>query len=114
MKNWIKLEQGNDWGTVYYTLPGKRLTNGVADRRYGIPLKAGMELDVRTPDGQEGKLTLVRYEEQTSVSDHGKSYGCTQEYYGFNLSAMGVEVFVPITALEVLEEQMPAPRGPRH
>ncbi len=110
MKNWIKLEQGNDWGVIYYTLPGKRRTDGSSDRRQGISFRVGMQLDVRTPDGHEEKRTLDVRRQQVYVSDHGARYPVTQDCYGFVVRAHGIDVFVPITSFEVLEEQMPAAR----
>lgn len=101
---WVRLEVGNDWGVVYYTYPGERLTkHGTASHDLGLDLAphVGSVIDVRWPDGaiRPGQLAHKSYE--SSVSDHGKSYPVRVDIYGLEWTARGVQCWVDIDKVEI-------------
>ncbi|AKU97014.1 hypothetical protein AKJ09_03678 [Labilithrix luteola] len=108
--SWVRLERGNDWGSIYFALPGQRLNaHGQASAKtQGLPFFEGDEYRVRWPSGEETteSVTFGHYSER--VSDHGNSYEVGSMLPGFQLRARGVSWFVPIDAVEVWFETVEA------
>lgn len=97
---WVRLQEGSDWGRVYYALPGKLLANGHASISNGLPLREG-SMTIRMPDGTVLHACLQRRVSTDTVSDHGHSYPVEQVRFGFSFQFHGISVWVPITEVEL-------------
>lgn len=98
---WVQLEEGNDWGAIYYALPGECLRNGTASRKNGVPLLDGQVLSVLFPDGTHARLPLRKRSSSAQIYDHGRSYGVTQERFGFEVENHGLRTWTPLTDVRV-------------
>lgn len=105
---WVRLEEGNDWGTVYYSLPGERLSGGGASVSNGVALTIGQALSVRMPDGTVLRLNLAGKRRHA----RGISGNCLyadpiqQEERGFWLPVHGLVLWVPLTTVDVDSEEL--------
>lgn len=109
--NWIKLERGNDWGSIY--LSRKALTeNGTANARHRIEVNAGDTVKVRWPDGTVRDEKIVFERLHDSYTDHGQMHS-THVYSsvpGVETEANGIKMWVPLDELEVEENRFPVPQ----
>jgi hypothetical protein len=106
MAEWVRLEEGNDWGQIYYALPGKRLIGGMADARRGVKLHQGRVYSIRFPDGKLDRRTMRTVHTNTSISDHGHSSDVRQTRYGFDVDVYGVVTWIPVNRVELLASEV--------
>jgi hypothetical protein len=104
---YVKLEVNNDWGTEYLSLPGKGLSKaGTASVKLGIKFREGQKLHVQWPSGKRRVEEVVMRTHRTRVSDMGHDYDVKYDVPGIMASLQGIETFVPLSKLEVLEEDL--------
>jgi hypothetical protein len=106
MSEWVRLEEGNDWGQIYYALPGKRLIGGMADARRGVTLTDGRLYKVRCPDGSVARRKMCTKRTIERISDHGHYTDVTQTRYGFVIEARGIKTWVEVNAIELLASEV--------
>jgi hypothetical protein len=99
----VKLERGNDWGSEYFSLPGKSKSKyGTCSKNdLGILFADGMKIFVRWPNG-ESTETIAHEKKWTQISDMGYTYDCIYELAGFNANIHGVIQWLPLDAVEIL------------
>lgn len=106
---WIKLQMGNDWGTVYLSrAPYNRLR--CADHKRKIECKEGEPIRVRLPDGTVLSTTISMHTVVNPVFDHGHSTEVRSEVPGIKLSAYGIERWFWLNEVEVEEDRFPMPK----
>ncbi len=98
---WLGIEKGNDWGSVYYAYAGKGLNKwGTASADCGLVLEAGRTVMVMWPDGFVSQARLAAKDYQEEVMDHGKSYMANSKLYGVEVDNHGTVMWTEITALK--------------
>lgn len=105
---YIKLEEHNDWGALYLSLPGRGLsgTFQTADRKNGISFVDGQSIHVAWPDGTQSQETIVHRELSVVVSDHGHQNVVRSDRPGIETVVRGVTHWTPLAHLLVLEEDI--------
>lgn len=103
--NFVRLEEGDDWGRRYLALPGKRLNaRGFYDaRECGLRFEEGDMVHVRFPDGTVALAELTMVTSTATVSDHGHANSVTSRLPHVTLESRGIRSKVPLKELEVLE-----------
>ena len=72
--DWVKLVKRNNWGDIFYTLPGAGINSrGCSDTKASIYLE-GKTLHVKFPDGTIGRKEIIMVPYYDTISDHGHSY----------------------------------------
>ena len=82
----------NNWGSLEYYLGKKEL---VAER--------GGEALVRFPNGDEEWVPFISKKANTTVSDHGKSYGVVYHNWEVVMTIRGMGFTCPIRRFDVLD-----------
>ena len=103
---WVKLEKGDDWGSVYYALPGERLKGGGACVSNGVKLRFGDQYSVRFPDGYVGSCYMGTMAQSGSVSDHGHSYAVASKRFGVFVNFHGIALWVEVNEVELCREEL--------
>jgi len=105
--SWVKLEKGNDWGRVYYALPGKRLTpDGFASIKNGIDFENLNKINIRFPSGKESCVSIVSKEEHATVGDMGHTYSVKYNLYGFKANYDEISTWIDLDQVEVWQEDL--------
>jgi hypothetical protein len=72
-QRWVRLERANDWGSVYYRLPG---WDGSANKQtQAVQFKP--VIWVRWANGEVTDARIVETHHTENVSDHGNAYQVT-------------------------------------
>lgn len=111
MTNWLRMEEGNDWGYVYLAMPGKKQTeHGMAcAQKLGIKLRKDALLRTRFPDGSVREYPIGIRMHRESVGDHGQLHTTEvrSDRYGIHVEAMGFkDVWISLTKVEVDAESL--------
>jgi hypothetical protein len=107
MPTFVRLEAGNDWGHVYFALPGKAKTaHGTCSSSLGLALPPGREVRVRWPDGSESVETIATKSFRVDVGDMGHNYSFTDERPGFLVTTRGVRNWISIGDVDVAQEDV--------
>lgn len=108
---WIQLEKRNDWGSVYFSRPGKGLSpQGTADiRKYGLRFENGDPLWVRWPNGDETEERVEVKEHSQEIQDMGNRYVARFNVPGFSVDVHGVRRWVSLDEVKVSEASLAAP-----
>ncbi len=105
---YVRLQEGNDWGALYLTLPGQALggTFQTSDRKRGLKFRDGQLVSIRWPDGSMTEESLVHKEFQSQISDHGHLESVTNNRPGVVVNVRGVKHWTPLADLDVLAEDV--------
>jgi hypothetical protein len=105
--DWVAIEEGNDWGAIFYTFAGERLNKyGTNATDSALVLTKGQMLNVQFRDGTERVVHLDSQSTTTSVSDHGRQYPVHQERFGFNMQYRGSLVWIPLQEVRVRKDSL--------
>lgn len=98
----MRLEVGNNWGSLFYTYPGEQLnSSGTNETRNALQLREGMTIAVRFPDDWGAVVDLVPKAEEYRGSDMGREYMGTTQRWGFHFDVHGLQVWIPLESVEV-------------
>jgi len=104
---WIKLEQRNSWGTVYYAPKGKSLVDGYASSSLRVGLKKRVR--VRWPDGSETIENSGVEHHVDHINDMGHEYSVESSYPVITVDYHGVVVIVHLEDVEIWDEDIVSP-----
>lgn len=106
----VWLEEGNDWGTIYYAPKGEALDHGCAKKERGVTLGKRVQYLFRLKDNSEKVGNLVEKRRQTEVNDHGKTYQVEQVRWFAEFDINGSHVLTPVTDVGIYlrEEELRA------
>lgn len=103
-KEWIRLEEGDDWGTKYVAIKALSGSFQTANAKRGLNIKAKEKCSIRWPDGTIEEVVLLLRCEVNEVSDMGYDYKVECFVPGFKYSVNGLQVWVELTKVEVRRE----------
>ena len=97
--DWVKLEQANDWGYVYYAY--EALGDGYASSRREIAWWPGQAVEIQWPNGVVETVRLTSERHSYKVNDMGNEYEVESQIPGFIADIQGVKRFVELGAVKV-------------
>jgi hypothetical protein len=109
--SYIRLEKRDDWGQVYFSLPGRGLSpHGTADKaKYGLRFERGESLRVRWPDGAETVERVVFETQSREIQDMGNRYTSTCDVPGIRVDVHGIARWVSLAEVQVHEGDLVGP-----
>jgi len=99
---YIKLERHDDWGNIYFSLPGFGLgPDKTANVRYGLIFEDGDVVMVQWPNGVATFELISIRTETRRVYDHGHSYDVHSQVPGLRVPVHGIEHWVALDEVEI-------------
>lgn len=99
--DWVAIELGNEWMSLFYTYAGERLKGFTNATENALDLREGMIIEAQFPDGSVQSLPLCRKTTSVSYGDMGRTYGAAQHRFGFEVTVCGATAWIPFEQVKV-------------